>query len=52
MPRPPMVQDTGIPTQHFQTEGLMVALQMRAPLEGVVFTTDISGLLYSHSELS
>lgn len=49
---PPMMQDTGIPTQHFQTEGLMVASQMRAPLGGVVFITDISGLLYIYWEPS
>lgn len=51
--RLPMVQDTGIPTQSFQTGGLMAASQTRAPLaEGVVVTMDIRGLSYSHSRFS
>lgn len=41
----PVVQGTGIPTQSFQTGGLMAASQVRAPLtEGAAVTMDIRGL--------
>lgn len=53
MHRLPMVPDTGIPTHHFQTGGLMVASQMSVPLtEGVVVTMVTRGLSYRHSEFS
>lgn len=48
--RLPMGQDTGIPTQSFQTGGLLGALHMRAPLtEEAVITMDIRGWSYRQS---
>lgn len=48
--RLPMGQATGIPTQSFQTGGLLGALHMRAPLtEEAVITMDIRGWSYRQS---